>query len=126
MNHCQKMLLLSILLTLLVALSCSQPPANRTTKQTVPIFTIQSSLFTGSAPWDYAVESGILERRSNQFGVKINFEQGDSTGIVENFIDGRTAGCYITNLEALNNPAAAGVDTTVVLIGDTSYGADRS
>src|SRR4051812_18395582 len=99
-NPWQKMLLLGILVSMALA-SCSKPETQPYDNAVQPTFTIQYSLFVGSAPWDYAAHSGILERRSKQFGVKIKLEQVDSAELLKNFAGGESAGCVATNMEVM-------------------------
>jgi NitT/TauT family transport system substrate-binding protein len=120
-NQSWKILLVAIL-TSMTLLNCSQP---KTGENTQPTFTVQWGVFAGSGPWDYAEHSGILQRRSNQFGVKIKLERVEAAAILENLAAGKTAGGVVTNMEALDTLAAGGIDTTIIIIGDTSNGCDQ-
>jgi len=88
-------------------------------------FNVAWSIYVGWMPWGYAADNGIVDRWADQYGITINVTQFND--YVES-INQYTAGAYdavtITNMDALSIPAAGGVDTTAVIVGDFSAGND--
>ncbi len=82
------------------------------------------SIYTGWMPWYYAKESGIIKKWGDKYGVNIKVVYMDYLPSVEAFTAGKAHACVMTNMEALDMPAAAGVDTTALIIGDYSHGND--
>ena len=82
------------------------------------------SIYVGWMPWPYADESGILKRWGDKYGVDIELVQADYVPSIEQYVAGTVAGCVMTNMEALDMPAAGGVDSTVIVLGDFSNGND--
>lgn len=88
-------------------------------------FTIAWSIYVGWMPWPYAAESsGIVKKWADRFNIEIELVQMDYIPSVEAYVAGKVDGVVMTNMEALNMAAAAGVDTTGVIIGDYSNGND--
>jgi NitT/TauT family transport system substrate-binding protein len=88
-------------------------------------FNVAWSIYVGWMPWGYAADTGIVDRWADTYGITINVTQFND--YVES-INQYTAGAYdavtVTNMDALSIPAAGGVDTTAVIIGDFSAGND--
>ena len=76
-------------------------------------------------PWYYADESGVLAKWAEREGIEIDVISMDYVASIEAFVTGRADACLVTNIDALGLPAAAGVDTTVLVIGDYSNGNDK-
>lgn len=88
-------------------------------------FKVAWSIYVGWMPWGYAADSGIVKKWADKYGITIEVKQFND--YVES-INQYTAGAYdavtLTNMDALSIPAAGGVDTTAVVIGDYSNGND--
>ncbi len=88
-------------------------------------FKVAWSIYVGWMPWGYADEAGIVKKWADKYGINIEVKQFND--YVES-INQYTAGAYdavtITNMDALSIPAAGGVDTTAVIVGDFSNGND--
>jgi len=88
-------------------------------------FKVAWSIYVGWMPWGYAADTGIVKKWADKYGITIEVKQFND--YVES-INQYTAGAYdavtITNMDALSIPAAGGVDTTAVVMGDFSNGND--
>lgn len=83
------------------------------------------SIFAGWMPWGYAASEGIVKKWADQYGIRIDVsEVPDYVGSIEQYSAGDFDACTMTNMDALTIPAAAGVDSTALIIGDFSNGAD--
>ena len=87
-------------------------------------FTVAWSIYVGWMPWEYAGDSGILKKWADKYGIEIELVRMDYIPSVEAFVAKQVDACVMTNMEALNMPAASGVDSTVLIIGDYSNGND--
>ena len=87
-------------------------------------FILAGSIYAGWMPWYYANQSGILKKWANKYGIQIEFRHMDYIPSVVAFVAKRADACVMTNMEALDMPAAAGVSTTVIILGDFSNGND--
>lgn len=96
----------------------------QSSKASKPKFTVAWSIYVGWMPWPYAAESGILKKWADKYNVEINLVQMDYIPSVEAYVAGKVDGVSMTNMEALNMAAAAGVDTTAIIVGDYSNGND--
>ncbi len=88
-------------------------------------FKVGWSIYVGWMPWGYAADHGIVKKWADKYGISIEVKQFND--YVES-INQYTAGAYdavtITNMDALSIPAAGGVDTTAIIVGDFSNGND--
>jgi NitT/TauT family transport system substrate-binding protein len=88
-------------------------------------FKVAWSIYVGWMPWGYAADTGIVKKWADKYGITIEVKQFND--YVES-INQYTAGTYdavtITNMDTLSIPAAGGVDTTAVIVGDFSNGND--
>jgi NitT/TauT family transport system substrate-binding protein len=88
-------------------------------------FKVAWSIYVGWMPWGYAADTGIVKKWADKYGITIEVKQFND--YVES-INQYTAGTYdavtITNMDALSIPAAGGVDTTAIVMGDFSNGND--
>ncbi|MBI2571421.1 MAG: ABC transporter substrate-binding protein [Candidatus Schekmanbacteria bacterium] len=89
-----------------------------------PSFKVAWSIYVGWMPWPYADEDGILKKWADKYGIEIKLIQGDYLATIEQFVAGEVDACAMTNMEALDMPAASGVDSTALIIGDFSNGND--
>src|ERR1700726_4604494 len=110
-----RMLLCSLLLFLLLATPAfAQKPA----------FTVGWSIYAGWTPYHYLAKSGILKKWADKYGITIKVQRFDYAPSLDAFVSRNIDACTMTNMEALDMPAASGVPTTVVIIGDYSNGND--
>jgi NitT/TauT family transport system substrate-binding protein len=68
--------------------------------------------------------SGILKKWADKYGVVIKVQRFDYAASLDAFVAKNIDACTMTNMEALDMPAAAGVDSTSIVIGDYSNGND--
>jgi len=87
-------------------------------------FTVAWSIYAGWMPWPYADQSGILKKWADKYGISIKLKQLDYIESINQFTAGQFDGCLMTNMDALTIPAAGGVDTSIVIVGDYSNGND--
>src|SRR5258708_16257829 len=89
-----------------------------------PSFTIGWSIYAGWTPYHYVQKSGLLKKWADKYGITIKVQRFDYAPSLDAFVARNIDACTMTNMEALDMPAASGVPTTVVLIGDYSNGND--
>src|SRR3984893_4047809 len=89
-----------------------------------PSFTIGWSIYAGWTPYHYMQKSGILRKWADKYGITIRVQRFDYAPSLDAFVARNIDACTMTNMEALDMPAASGVPTTIVLIGDYSTGND--
>jgi NitT/TauT family transport system substrate-binding protein len=88
-------------------------------------FSIGWSIYAGWMPWPYAYQAGIVKKWADKYGVTIKVVQiNDYAESVNQFTAGKLDGVTVANMDALTIPAAAGKDTSAILIGDYSNGND--
>lgn len=88
-------------------------------------FKIAWSIYVGWMPWDYADQSGILKKWADKYGIKIELTQiNDYVESINQYTAGQFDGCVMTNMDTLTIPAAGGVDSTALIVGDYSNGND--
>jgi len=88
-------------------------------------FKIAWTIYAGWMPWPYAQEAGIVKKWADKYGIKIDLVQvNDYIESVNQYTAGKFDGVTVTNMDTLTIPAAGGVDTTVLLVGDYSNGND--
>jgi NitT/TauT family transport system substrate-binding protein len=76
-------------------------------------------------PWDYADRSGILKKWADKYGIKIKLTQiNDYVESINQYTAGQFDACVMTNMDMLTIPAAGGVDSTALIVGDFSNGND--
>jgi NitT/TauT family transport system substrate-binding protein len=69
-------------------------------------------------------KSGLLKKWADKYGVAIKVQRFDYAPSLDAFVAKNIDACAMTNMEALDMPAAAGVDTTSIITGDYSNGND--
>src|SRR5262252_3033555 len=89
-----------------------------------PSFTVGWSVYAGWTPYYYMNKAGILRKWADKYGVTIKVQRFDYAPSLDAFVAKNIDACAMTNMEALDMPAASGVPTTAVLIGDYSNGND--
>ena len=88
-------------------------------------FKVAWSIYVGWMPWDYAEQSGILKKWADKYGIKIKLTQiNDYVESINQYTAGKFDACVMTNMDMLTIPAAGGVDSTALIVGDYSNGND--
>lgn len=108
----------------LVAVTCSlfSAPIQAETKDK---FSVCWSIYVGWMPWDYAQSSGIMKKWADKYGISVDIVQiNDYVESINQYTAGQYDGCTMTNMDALTIPAAGGVDSTALIVGDFSNGND--
>jgi NitT/TauT family transport system substrate-binding protein len=107
-------------LALILATSASLTPAHAEKS-----FKIAWSIYTGYMPWPYAEHTGIIAKWAKKYGIKIELVQiNDYVESINQYTAGQFDGVTATTMDGLTIPAAGGVDTTILLLGDYSNGND--
>ncbi|SFV39149.1 putative urea ABC transporter substrate-binding protein [Hyphomicrobium facile] len=97
-------------------------PANAAEKKD---FKVAWSIYVGWMPWGYAADSGIVKKWADKYGINIEVKQfNDYVESINQYTAGAFDAVTVTNMDALSIPAAGGVDTTAVIVGDFSNGND--
>src|SRR6202171_4710671 len=110
------MLLLGILA------ASAAPPASAAERTS---FNVAWSIYVGWMPWDYADRSGILKKWADRYGIKIKLTQiNDYVESINQYTAGMFDACAMTNMDMLTIPAAGGVDSTALILGDFANGND--
>lgn len=89
-----------------------------------PRFVVGWSVYAGWNPYYYMAKSGILKRWADKYGVEIQVQRFDYAASLDAFVSKNLDACTMTNMEALDMPAASGVDSTAIVVGDYSNGND--
>lgn len=88
-------------------------------------FKIAWTIYVGWMPWDYAAASGIVNKWADKYGIKIDVVQiNDYVESINQYTAGQFDACVMTNMDALTIPAASGLDSTALIVGDFSNGND--
>jgi NitT/TauT family transport system substrate-binding protein len=88
-------------------------------------FDVAWSIYVGWMPWDYADRSGILKKWADKYGIKIKLTQvNEYVESINQYTAGTFDACAMTNMDTLTIPAAGGVDSTALIVGDFSNGND--
>ncbi|MBD3182790.1 lipid kinase [Candidatus Poribacteria bacterium] len=82
------------------------------------------SIYAGWQPWDYANQSGILKKWADKYNIEIELVRMDYIPSIEAYVAKKVDACVMTNMEALDMPAASGINTTALILGDFSNGND--
>lgn len=88
-------------------------------------FKVCWSIYVGWMPWSYADEQKIVDKWAKKYGIEIDVVQiNDYVESINQYTAGQFDGCVMTNMDALTIPAAGGVDSTALIMGDFSNGND--
>jgi NitT/TauT family transport system substrate-binding protein len=88
-------------------------------------FNIAWSIYVGWMPWPYAADAGIVKKWGDKYGITINVTQiNDYVESINQYTAGKFDGVTVTNMDALTIPAAGGVDSSAIIMGDFSNGND--
>ncbi len=107
---------------LAAVLATAAAPAHAAPKKE---FNIAWTIYVGWMPWPYAADSGIVKKWADKYGITINVTQiNDYVESINQYTAGKFDGVTLTNMDALTIPAAGGVDTSAIIMGDYSNGND--
>ena len=113
---------LKFILVILASL-CIAHTATASEKKTS--FTIAWSIYAGWMPWGFAGDKGIVDKWAKKYGLNIKIVQvNDYVSSIEQYSSTKFDGCVMTNMDAMTMPAAAGLDSTALILGDYSNGND--
>jgi NitT/TauT family transport system substrate-binding protein len=116
MNRLTTLLLAALLSVGLVGPAQAEPKKD---------FRIAWSIYVGWMPWGYAADTGIVRKWADKYGIDIEVVQiNDYVESINQYTAGAFDGCVMTNMDALTIPAAGGVDSTALIVGDFSNGND--
>ncbi len=88
-------------------------------------FKIGWSIYVGWMPWGYAADTGIIKKWADKYGIAIEVVQfNDYIESINQYTVGDFDADVMTNMDALTIPAAGGVDSTALILGDFSNGND--
>ena len=88
-------------------------------------FKVAWTIYAGWMPWDYAAQSGIVKKWADKYNIEIDVVQiNDYVESINQYTAGGFDGCVMTNMDALTIPAAGGIDSTALIVGDFSNGND--
>jgi len=83
------------------------------------------TIYVGWMPWPYAAEAGIVKKWGDKYGINIKVTQiNDYVESINQYTAGKFDGVTVTNMDSLTVPAAGGVDTSAIVLGDFSNGND--
>lgn len=88
-------------------------------------FKVCWSIYVGWMPWAYGAEQGIVKKWADKYGIEIEVVQiNDYIESINQYSAGGFDACTMTNMDALTIPAAGGIDSTALVVGDFSNGND--
>ncbi len=88
-------------------------------------FKVCWSIYVGWMPWAIGSEQGIVDKWAKKYGIEIDVVQiNDYIESINQYTAGEFDACTMTNMDALTIPAASGVDSTALIVGDFSNGND--
>ncbi|MBX2884790.1 MAG: putative urea ABC transporter substrate-binding protein [Granulosicoccus sp.] len=88
-------------------------------------FKICWSIYVGWMPWAYGSEQGIVKKWGEKYDLDIEVVQiNDYIESINQYTAGEFDACTMTNMDALTIPAAGGIDSTALIVGDFSNGND--
>lgn len=88
-------------------------------------FKICWSIYVGWMPWAYGAEEGIIKKWADKYDIEIDVVQiNDYVESINQYTAGQFDACTMTNMDALTIPAAGGIDSTALIVGDFSNGND--
>lgn len=88
-------------------------------------FKVCWSIYVGWMPWAYGAEQGIVKKWADKYDIDIEVVQiNDYVESINQYTAGEFDACTMANVDALTIPAAGGVDSTALIVGDFSNGND--
>ncbi|WP_283131887.1 putative urea ABC transporter substrate-binding protein [Enterovibrio norvegicus] len=110
---------------LLLAVVCFSVVSAPTWAAEKPSFRLAWSIYVGWVPWDYGNNAGIIDKWADKYGIDIDVVQvNDYIESINQYTAGSFDAVVMTNMDALTIPAASGVDSTALIVGDFSNGND--
>ena len=89
-------------------------------------FKIAWTIYAGWMPWGYVADKGIIKKWADKYGITVDVVQlNDYVESQNQYTAGTFDGVLSTNMDAISIPAAGGVDTTTLIVGDYSNGNDK-
>lgn len=83
------------------------------------------SRYVGWEPWGYIAHAGIMAKWAKKYGIEVWVEYVDDyLESINQLTNGTYKACTVTNMDTLNIPAASGVETVALIVGDYSNGND--
>ncbi|WP_163130441.1 putative urea ABC transporter substrate-binding protein [Agarivorans sp. Alg241-V36] len=90
-----------------------------------PTYKLAWTIYVGWMPWDYGAASGIVDKWADKYDINIEVVQvNDYIESINQYTAGGFDATVMTNMDALTIPAASGVDSTALIVGDFSNGND--
>jgi NitT/TauT family transport system substrate-binding protein len=88
-------------------------------------FSVCWTIYAGWMPWEYGAAEGIVAKWAKKYDINIDVVQiNDYVESINQYSAGQFDGCTMTSMDALTIPAAGGIDSTALIIGDFSNGND--
>lgn len=88
-------------------------------------FKLAWSLYPGYMPWAYAEHSGIMDKWAAKYGIDVEIVQiNDYIESINQYTAGEYDAVANTVMDTLTIPAAGGVDSTSIILGDYTNGND--
>ena len=113
------------LLTMLCAVALAAAPLSQAQAAKKKEFNIAWSIYVGWMPWGYAADKGIVKKWADKYGITIHVTQiNDYVESINQYTAGKFDGVTVTNMDTLTIPAAGGVDSSAIIMGDYSNGND--
>jgi NitT/TauT family transport system substrate-binding protein len=115
---------LALAALMVVSSLLSTPAAEAQAPKQKPHCKLAVSIYAEWMPWYYANEEGIIKKWADRYGVDIEVQYMAYAASLDAFVAGKADACVMTNMECLDMPAASGVDSTAIIMGDYSNGND--
>ena len=88
-------------------------------------FSIAWTIYAGWVPWQYAEDYGIMKKWADKYDIEVDIVQvNDYIESINQYTAGQFDGVTATSMDSLSIPAAGGVDSTALIVGDYSNGND--
>lgn len=88
-------------------------------------FSLAWTIYVGWMPWQYAEDSGIMKKWADKYDIEVDIVQvNDYIESINQYTAGQFDGVVATSMDGLAIPAASGVDSTALIVGDYSNGND--
>lgn len=98
---------------------------NSLNAETKKDFKVAWSIYVGWMPWDVIASEKIIDKWAKKYGINIEVVQiNDYIESINQYTAGEFDGTVMANTDVLGIPAAGGVDSTSLIIGDFSNGND--
>jgi NitT/TauT family transport system substrate-binding protein len=114
-------LLLSVLVMILVNVTNTPVKAGDAPRKSL---TIANSIYTGWAPHYWLRDSGVYQKWGDKYNTNVSLQHFSYDAALAAFAAGKVDAVTATNMDCLAAFCSAGVDCTVLVIGDYSNGND--